>query len=273
MPGWASDLFFNILANIIFWLGLGLIFRYLIVSKTRKNFLKFFGLDTKKKLIVYLSNLWLPSITIKPWGRIISGYEFKVTKSINNLFGSTPSNVPDLVKGLVDALFIEKNLEICVEVSPLTGGFDLSRNMIVVGASIKNSIRRCLLNDNMAFVTISGEPLNDPINDNKVLDNPLKQSFEIKKGMQTGTILEKQGDYNIAVVEKVCEPQSNTVIFMCVGLRGDSTWIATEYLARHWDDLFKKYGDNSFARCLWFPNSGKPMEDYAEPVIIEDISF
>ena len=72
-----NELLASILANIIFWLGLGFIVRYVVISKTQHEFLKFFGLETNKRLVVYLSNLWLPSLKQEPWGCILSGQEFK----------------------------------------------------------------------------------------------------------------------------------------------------------------------------------------------------
>ena len=96
-------------------------------------------------------------------------------------------------------------------------------------------------------------------------------SFEIKRGKQAGQLLQKKGEYNLAVIERICDEHSGTVVFMCIGQRGDGSWAATEYLARHWRELYKKYGDTSYARCLWFPFLGRPMDRYTEPILTEDI--
>ncbi len=265
-----SDLFVNILANIIFWLGLGLLFRYVVISRARTEFLRFFGLETNKRLVVYLSNLWLPSITLKPWGCILSGQEFRVTKTVSSLFGSAPLNFPEQVKGLVDTFWIGKSLDVSIEVSSVGEHFDLACNMIVVGTSTKNSVRRYYLNRNMVYVTIAGEPTNSPT-DKDILANPLEPRFVIMKGKQTGETVQRKGKYNLAVVERIRDEEDRTIVFMCTGLRGDSSWAATEYLARNWRKLYRKFGDKEFACCLWFSDADGPMEHYREPIHIRDL--
>ena len=47
-----------------------------------------------------------------------------------------------------------------------------------------------------------------------------------------------------------------TTVIFCVGRRGDTTWAATEYLARNWSSLQKEFGGEPFAVCLGFREVG-----------------
>lgn len=258
---YVGGLLINIAANLIFWLALGLVFRYFVVGKTNARFLKFFGLENSRKLTVYLSNLWLPTMPKKSGGCIISGDEFKATKTINSLFGSAPYRLADLARGLVDSFWIGKKIEVDIQVSPMDSTYDLKDNMIVVGAATKNSIRRYYVHHNMVSVIIAGESP-DPIEDVHV--NPLKQHFIVKKGKESGTLPGPE-NCNLAIIEKVYDEDHGRVVFMCVGLRGDTSWAATEYLKRHWNDLFKVFGNKNFACCLWFLDTDSPLNKDREP--------
>jgi hypothetical protein len=59
---------------------------------------------------------------------------------------------------------------------------------------------------------------------------------------------------------------------MCNGMRADSTWAATEYLVRHWNELDKTYKDRNFALCLGFTKSESYMDKYKAPEYIEALS-
>ncbi|CAG1008698.1 hypothetical protein ANAEL_03707 [Anaerolineales bacterium] len=261
------DLLLNIAANIIFWLGLGLFVRYAIINRSRARFLKFFGFTNDKSLVVYLSNLWVPKYKEKPWGRVLSGHEFDVTRTVNNLFGSAPLNLPELVRGLIDNFWLDKKPEVSVQVSPLNDKLDLSCNMIVVGSALKNSVRRYFASRNLLYVTITNEP-NEPPED--IFTNLLEPSFTVMRGKLKGEIVKRQGQYNVAVIEKVYNDETLSTVFLCAGLRGDSSWVATEYLARNWRGLYSKFGTKDFVRCLWYPYTDEPMKDYKEPTHVRD---
>lgn len=251
----------NILADIILWLGFGLLV-YLFIRIVRSKFLKFFGLETNRKLVVYLSNLWKPT-TEKPEGYVLSEHEFRAAESINSLFGSTPLRFPELVRGLVDSFWIGKELDITTTVSPLpTDGITFT-NMIVVGGTPRNNVRRHYLSTGAPYLAIAGEQIGTPAN---ALAPPLTPSVRIRKGHRKDEVI--TGDYNFAIVEKIHDDEHRTVVFMCVGFRGDSSWAATEYLVRHWSELSKKYGDKAFALCLGFPKSEVYMKDYKEPITL-----
>ena len=260
-----NDIVINIIGNVIFWLALGLLVYFLGVGKSRRRFLRFFGLQNQKKMVVYLSNLWLPDLEKEPWGRIISGHEFRAIKTLNNLFSSASSSMPDLVRGLVDSFWI-RDIDLSVEVSPLDDKFSFGNSIIVVGTTIKNSVRRYFLEKNMVCVRIVGETTEPP---DDILINPLDQSFEVLKGKDRGRIFKEEGTYNLAVIEKLCN--DGEIVIMCTGLHGDSSWAATEYLNLHWRELERIFRDKNFARCLWFRETPPRMTVYEEPQRTRDI--
>lgn len=261
-----ANLINNILANIIFWFGFGFLI-WLVIRITQSRVLKFFGLETNRTLVVYLSNLWKPT-TEKPEGYVLSEHEFRAAESINSLFGGTPFRFPEFVRGLVDSFWIGKKLNITTTVSPLTTDGIVFTNMIVVGAIPRNSVTRYYVNTGAPYLVIAGEQMGTS-------DNASTQALipvvRVMKGHRKGE--EITGEYNLAIVEKIHDEEHKTVVFMCVGFRGDSSWAATEYLVRHWGELSKRFGDKAFALCLGFPKSEAYMEDYEEPIILASFPF
>lgn len=271
MIAYLIDLLVNIVANLIFWLGLGTFAYYVIFRKTLSEFLTFFGLDRNRRLTVYLSNLWLPSMKQEPWSRIVSGHEFRVTKTMHSLFGSAPVSLPELVQGLVDKFFLGEKIDLGIEVSPQSDGIELVNNMVVVGATTKNSVRRQFVEKGMVYVTIDGEPTVPPKQDEDILTNPLQERFIVTRGKRAGEAIERGGRYSLAILERIRNEQDDTVVFMCTGLRGIGSWAATEYLARNWRKLSHEFGDRNFARCLWFPLTDDQTTEYREPIHIHDV--
>jgi hypothetical protein len=74
------------------------------------------------------------------------------------------------------------------------------------------------------------------------------------------------GDVNPAIVEKCRDPERGTTVFFCLGIRGDGSWAATEYLIRNWKHLAAEFDDRDFVVCLGFPKTEKHLEDYKEPI-------
>jgi hypothetical protein len=260
------NLISNVLANVIFWFGLGLVI-WIGIRITQSRFLKFFGLEFNRTLIVYLSNLWEPT-TRKPEGYVISGHEFRVSESVNSLFGSTPFRFPELVRGLVDSFWIGKKLKILTTVCPLTlEDITFTQNMIIIGATPRNIVRRYYVKTGPPYLIFSKE-LKEIGDDADQLATPWVQ---VIKGHRKSDRIE--GDYNLAIVEKLYDEEHKTVVFMCLGERADSSWTATEYLVRHWGKLSKKFGDKEFALCLGFPMSESYMDDYEEPRILASFPF
>jgi hypothetical protein len=269
------DLAINLLANVVFWIGLGLIVRFTALRKSRDKFLRFFGLQ-KLKLAVYLSNLWEPSSKTAAPGCILAGQEFKVAETVTSLFGSTPARLPELVRGLVDSYWLPDKVDFRIEVSPLPDcqGIDLNTSMIVVGASVKNSVRRHYLNTHLPWLEFEGEPLEAP---QTILGyHPLKPRVIVTKGDQVAqrgetTSLEKSGCIP-AILEKLVPGTDQSALFMCIGYNGYCSWAAVEYLRQHWLELYDRFGDKPFARCLWFPaTTSKGTPYYTDPVEIQDI--
>jgi len=62
------------------------------------------------------------------------------------------------------------------------------------------------------------------------------------------------------------DPDRGTTIFFCLGIRGDGSWAATEYLIRNWKRLAADFGDSDFVVCLGFPKTENYLDDYKEPL-------
>lgn len=248
----------NIAANLIFWLLLGGVF-WAISSATGRRFFQFFGLNKIESIGVYLSNLWTPqaSPSGRPEGYAVSLHELRAAQSVEKLFGTAPLSLPDLVRGLVDALWLRQKVRCEIDVSPLRADeANLERNLIVVGSSARNSLRAHYVAIGLPKATLEHE-------------SPDWRSIDVHT-----VIIERSGtksehhfpDVNLAVVEKCHDPVRGIVIFFCFGVRGDSTWAATEYLIRNWKRLAAEFGNQDFLICLGFPKTETYLDEYKEPL-------
>jgi hypothetical protein len=253
----------NVVANIIFWVGLGGS-AWLAISTTHRQLLSFFGLQRNRTLMVYLSNAYKPTQN-KPVGGLISEHEFHVIESIRNLFGSTSLRYPELVRGLVDSFWLGESINLKFAVSPQQIDRVQFRNMIVVGGGTRNLLRKVYLERNESYLVTSYE---DEIQGISHANVPY---IRITRGSRKNTLFEEEGRYNLALIEKIYDRTHNTTVFMCNGLRADSSWAATEYLIRHWRELQRKSENQAFALCLGFPKSKEYMQDYIEPEELTDL--
>lgn len=256
-----SNLLSDLAAEILIWAGLGFAV-WLWLSARRRRFLQFFGLGKNKTLVVYLSNLWAPNSEKQSAGCTIAGQEFRVVKSFFGPFGGTRLRFPDILEGLVDSLWIGDKIKKEIEVSSRDDkDIDLENNMIVIGGTPKNSVRRYFFKKRWLSLVIDGEADEPPPS---VFDKPLKPRILILKGHRAGNPI--AGEYNFAVIEKLFDKTNETTVFMCAGYRGDSSWLATEYLLRHWGDLHKEFVNERFALCLKFRMTDEYLSDYEEPI-------
>lgn len=259
-----TNVFTNMIANIAFWLILGAVFSAW-VQVGQRNFRAFFGLARRPELSTCLSNVWKASERSRPRGYLVALHEIRASESVSNLFRSTSFRLPDLVRGLVDAIFLGANrYRYSTSVSPAETDApqdfeQLGSNLIVVGSSWKNSIRRLYLQERRPSMQLSVETLS--VGDST--QAPPASLVEVIAGPEAGRLVDKDGLY-VAIVEKVLDESRNAVVFFCLGQRGDVTWAATEYLVRNWRSLRKEFGDRPFALCLGFRDQSYTF-DYREP--------
>lgn len=252
----------SVLANLVFWLLLGMVFWAASRVVTRR-FFHFFGLARVDSFGVYLSNLWTPqaSPTGRKAGYSISLHELQAAQSIEKLFGSAPLRLPELVRGLVDALWLHRQVQCATDVSPVEASdADLDRNLIIVGGSARNSVRARYVQARLPSAILTGEDL-VPVNWAAV--DKAHSITIVRDGRKSEVSL---AEVNLAIVEKCRDPERGTTIFFCLGVRGDGSWAATEYLIRNWKLLAAEFKDSDFVVCLGFPKTEKYLEDYKEPL-------
>jgi hypothetical protein len=252
----------NVLANLVFWLLLGMVF-WAASRVVVRRFFRFFGLVRVDSIGVYLSNLWNPqtSLTGRGVGYSISLHELRAAQSVEKLFGSAPLRLPDVVRGLVDALWLHRQVQCVTDVSPVkSADADLDRNLIIIGGSMRNSVRARYVQARLPSAILTGED-QVPVNWAAV---DRAHTIRIMRGDGKSEV--SLADVNLAIVEKCHDPERGTTIFFCLGIRGDGSWAATEYLIRNWKRLASEFGESDFVVCLGFPKTEKYLDDYKEPL-------
>jgi hypothetical protein len=254
------DVVTNILANIIFWIGFGAI-SWIAIRISQRAFARFFGISTNRNIQVYVSNLSQPQLDM-PEKFSLSEHEFRAVEAINRLFGSTPFRLPEIIRGLVDSFWLGSMLIVETKVSPVAiSSVSLNSNLIVIGGAPRNVVRRYYLTTRSSYLIFGTElPPSHPA----YVDKPIH--VVVMKGQKQGNKIE--GDYNLAIIEKLYDPEHRITIFLCTGNRGDSSWGATEYLVRHWRELSQIFDSTEFAICLGFSQTETYMRIYQEPSIL-----
>jgi hypothetical protein len=190
----------NVVANLVFWALLGATF-WLASVAVAQRFSFFFGFRRTRSVAVYLSNLWTPEISLRGGteGYTISLHELWAAESVNKLFGSTPLRLPDLVRGLVDALWLRNPVRCETLVSPLDpADADLTHTLIVVGSSARNTVRARYAKIGLPTALIFGEEAESP--PSGWLDQD--QIVRIDDGESPSEMVFK--GTNLAILEKWC---------------------------------------------------------------------
>lgn len=273
MKSFLIDVLANTVGNLFAWLLLGLVTLYFIRKRSQAKFEAFFGLAGRRHVVVYLSNLWDASLA--PPGRlpgsILSGPEFRASQAVSRLFGVSPFSLPELVRGFVDAFFIGRKVEVFIEVCPAGGEIQTGCNVIVVGSTVNNTIRRAQVSKAVGHALVEGEM--DYLDGGAAENRPrqLGPRFQVIAGQRKGEVLTHSGDFELVIVEKTMV-QNGRVIFFCLGVSGQGSRAAVEYLTRNWGKIEKKYENGSFCRCLWFSKAdiGKDAPSW-EPVYFDDV--
>jgi hypothetical protein len=252
----------NIIANVVFWLGLGGAV-WILARNTRKSFLSFFGLTETHALKAYISNV-RPSET-ENRRLLVSGHEFRITRSLATLFGTAPGRYPDLVRGLVDGIFVGTRIRFDVDICPDTPERADDSAIIIVGGALRNTLRQYYVNTHQTLTLSSGEELGADRHPRPIMDHSY---WRITRGPRVNENI-GQGA-NTAVVERFIDPERGRVVICCAGIRGDGSWASVEYLVRHWRDLHRRFGQQPFAMVLEFP-TGHPdpyLNEYVEPRVL-----
>jgi len=258
--GFAIGTLSNIAANLIFWALLGVAFWSISLVSARK-FSSFFGLRNSKGITVYLSNLYTSAASLnrRPDGRTISIHELRGAQSIDRVLGSAPLRLPELVRGLVDSIWLRGAVESDTIVSPIeSAGIDYSRNMIVIGSGVRNSVRAYYLKKRLPVAAFSGE-----------YQGLLDFESTIVASFDDGRTKIGQSDKNIGILEKCHDREHGITVFFCLGKRADSSWVAAEYLVKHWNKLAREFGDSDFLIYIECPKMDGYLESYIEPSRLE----
>jgi hypothetical protein len=264
MP-FVMNLLGNVVANVVAWVLLGLTF-WLGSRRTRARFASFFGVQGPAHVTVFLSNLWnpetRPAFSRQSAGYVISKHELRAARSIDSLLGGSPARLPELVRGLVDALWLRSRIRCRIEVSPLVvDEVEPAASLVVVGASHRNSVRRHYLERGLPSAVMFHEA---PDVDKSRYDD----MHEVRIRRSSGDSQVVRSALSLAVVERVYAADQGRTIFFCLGVRADATWGATEYLARNWKDLAREFRTNQFVVCLGFPRVDPYFEEYPEPTVL-----
>lgn len=251
----------NIVANVAFWGLLGFAF-WSLAKASQARFLRFLATPESSRITVMVSNLWQAHASDRPIGFTISKHELHAAQAISSFLGRAPGQLPDIVRGLVDQVWLRSRVECTVDVSPPSlVTTELAECTFVIGGAARNSHRRHFVEHNVPAA---------------MLENELEIGRRVRSDQVRKVIINRangdhqtvQSEQGIAVVEKAFIPGRQCAIFFCHGARADGSWVAAEYLVRNWRSLEREFRNEPFVVCLGFPRSDDFIEEYVEPSIL-----
>jgi hypothetical protein len=255
------DVLSNVVANAVFWAALGVAF-WSLSKAGQTRFSRFFGVDQSSLIVIALSNVWKREASSRRIGFSISMHESLAAQSINSLLATAPMRMPELVRGLVDSLWLRTRIQCKVQVSPPEDGdVESGASLIVIGAAGRNSVRRKHLADGIPRALLAAE---EP-GRGQVRPREVKEVLIRRRG---GDLQRIQSELVVALIEKVVLPEQGKTFFYCLGSRGDCTWLVTEYLVRHWRRLHREFGTGSFVVCLGIALSEQYITQYSDPLVL-----
>jgi hypothetical protein len=249
------------LANIIFWVGLGGLV-WLLALRSRRLLDRLFGLGADGRLTMYLSNAAPREQSNDDRRLLVSAHEMRTIWTFGALLGRGSARSPDLVRGLVDSLFLRTPVQLSVEVSPQEISIATAGPLILIGAGPRNVVRQSVVDQGYATLVTS-------IESPAAVELQGGRYVRITRGDRTGERIGLR--QNFAIVERVVEMATRRNVVCCLGMRADSSWLATEWLSRHWRIISKHAKSDAFAFCLSFPTSGSNdnyLSEYVEPQIL-----
>jgi hypothetical protein len=104
------DVLSNLFANIAFWGLLGFAF-WGFGRASRVRVVRFLSLGGSSQVTVMLSNLWRPETSRRNIGFTISRHELQASQVISTFLGKAPGRLPDIVRGLVDQLWLHSRIQ------------------------------------------------------------------------------------------------------------------------------------------------------------------
>ena len=249
----------SLLATLLFWLGLGATF-WGLTRLTDRRLQRFFGLGRSRVVEVHLSNTSLNTPPTKD-GRIrqtLSVHESWAAASVAQLFQRAPLRLSEMVRGLVDALWLRDATQVRVQVGTGAPSHDCAC-LIVVGGTTRNVTRRAMVKTHSILAAMdwewSGDEVDFDVAHSVVIDSVGVQNHSVPDGTLP------------ALIERGHDEQGRT-IFHCVGQRADGTWIAVEYLLRNWRGLDQEFKGADFVLILSTPDASPMPTTYAEPRVV-----
>jgi hypothetical protein len=268
------EILVNLVAEIVailLFTMLGIAIYWCFYFRNRKSLLSFFGVNTGKRISIFLSRL-----TVKPggtesleptsqgfYGPAISKLEYDgallLHKQLESrVLGILPKSVQAWLNQNTVAL---KTLDVPIEVSPLPPIEEavFQCNMVVLGTSIYNRVAHYYLKE---FLPQNRERYfiyeKDPVTGERIIG--IRQ-----KGAQDTILQGRSHHREIAFVQRinigVSDEGDMISIFICAGLGSSATYGSIRYLAENWKILQRKYQNSEFGVWLAFPNQA-PNDDF-----------
>lgn len=253
------DLATNVLGNLVFWVLVG--FAAFTSSRVlQRRVYAFFGVPRGGRITVIVSNAWRRGPTSETsQGYALSLHELRGWQTVEAFFGSAPLRLPEVARGLVDAVWLREQIRTELVVSApqpqVTGGTE-----ILIGSARRNGARRAHLEAGRTRAWLDAEIQGPPMS--------AVNRVHVSRAGRTQTI---ETDLQIAVLERYVDAATGRTIFFCHANRADGSRIAVEHLARHWKQLSARHGERPFVVLLGCSTRTPYPEQYEEPTLLATI--
>ncbi|HEY7781836.1 MAG TPA: hypothetical protein VIC85_16715 [Ktedonobacterales bacterium] len=172
--------------------------------------------------------------------------------------------IPDVLRDLLSTLFISlAEVDAHIEVAPTPEDFaedrHLTQPLVACGGAIYNVISSHYLNQERSFYYFAKNAAGHRVMRARDPQAPDLEALGRSRG------------HELACIQRLREPTSDSIVFVCAGLGSGATYGSVEYLVRNWRRLWHRYGDAEFGICLSFATAEYDEMPDVTPKVVHQI--
>ena len=237
----------------IFTTVAGLLLAILISVFNRRPLYRFFGITQSRPSIhIYLSRLQVKKKGTVAFEEIDNGYsgpainilEYQAALLVVDVFKSAfvtkfPSSVRRLLQGgHAGLLDVESTIDVC----PSTLDDVAATNLLLVGGQVYNLATKHYLGLQSSVYYFAKS------SDGERVIKARRGGFK-----QADCIPGRSRGQELGIIQRLRDPSSGALIYVCAGIGASATYGCVAYLARYWEKLHNEFGRDDFGICLAFP--------------------
>lgn len=262
----------GIVANILYTAMLTVIVilcAFYLVERKRKKLFALFGIPKDEpRLRIYVSRLDVVTggsqgtdgrLPVGFVGPALMRLEYNAALAIRDatcveLFERVPRFVRALLKSRSPWL---RDVAVTLDVNPdadeiEAAVFGTEDGVILLGSDVYSHAARRIFADERSFFFFCKDVTGSPVRPFNAAKHRCEPTFAVRRPGHVEVIHGRPGR-EVAVVQRVSLAPGGKQLLMCAGISSAATAVAADHVARRWDSLVERFGDDDFGICFVLP--------------------